>query len=251
MEWCFEYLFLCPAGKNSQFAEGVVSPGPLSQPVEKTPPSPGNWTHTHAGRQLVQEPPPERSCCICKEQVSRKLDLFMLIKSAENSPYWVRIICYMSSIDVQQLHMSSRNKESRMEPDPHLSHFSFSPDYNRILPSCPQRTVLTAPTRNTATTPSCCLPPRATWAALRLVTVAQRLSAEERGRPPQISLLVATVSLSPEMMDSVLALVRLSQWHLNLSVTVDTLEVCSLDEATWGGCRADVTEEHYAKTTCT
>lgn len=138
-----------------------------------------------------------------------------------------------------------------MEPHPHFSHSSSSADCSRIRPSCPRRTLLTAPTRNTATTPSCCLPPPATWAALRPVTVAQRLSAEERGRPPQISPSVATVSLSPETMDSVLTPVRLSQRHLNLSVTVDTLELCLLDEATRGGCRVDVTEEHYAKTTCT
>lgn len=134
--------------------------------------------------------------------------MFMLIKKGRKL---LILSQNMMLYVMQQFHMSSRNKESRMEPQPHLSHFSSSPDCSRILPSCPQRTLLTAPTRNTATTPSCCLPPPAIWAALRPATVAQRLSAEERGRPPQISPLVATVSLSPEMMDSVLALVRLSQ----------------------------------------
>lgn len=70
-------FFLCirfrPAGENSQFVEGVVLAGPVPQPVQKAPPSAGYRTHTHAGRQLVQEPPAEGSRRLGQEQVAASI----------------------------------------------------------------------------------------------------------------------------------------------------------------------------------
>lgn len=77
-------IFLFSPGKNSQFVEGVVPPRSLPQPVQETPLGPGNGTHTHTGRQLVQEPPPKRPCCFCKEQVSQKCHAFMLIMNTND-----------------------------------------------------------------------------------------------------------------------------------------------------------------------
>lgn len=71
------YFSMCSPGKNSQFVERVVPPGPLPQPVQETPLGPGHGTHTHTGRQLVQEPPPKRPCCIRKEQVKLKNDTLL------------------------------------------------------------------------------------------------------------------------------------------------------------------------------
>lgn len=79
----FLCLFLRPAGENSQFVEGVVLAGPVPQPVQKAPPRPGNWTHTHASWQLVQEPPAEGSRCVGQKQVARP---FHCVEAAEKQP---------------------------------------------------------------------------------------------------------------------------------------------------------------------
>lgn len=47
----------------------MVPPGPLPKPVQETAPGPGHGTHAHTGRQLVQEPTPERQGRVGKEQV--------------------------------------------------------------------------------------------------------------------------------------------------------------------------------------
>lgn len=57
-------------GENTQFAERVVPPRPLPQPIQETAFGPGHRSHAHTGRQLVQEPAPKRPRCLCKEQVS-------------------------------------------------------------------------------------------------------------------------------------------------------------------------------------
>lgn len=71
-------IFMSFPGKNTQFAERVVPPRPLPQPVQETAFGPGHRAHTHTGRQLVQEPPPKRPRCIRKEQVSKTLHRFVL-----------------------------------------------------------------------------------------------------------------------------------------------------------------------------
>lgn len=66
------HITLSHPGKNSQFAERVVPPGPIPQPVQEKAFGPGHWAHAHAGRQLVQEPSPKGPGRIRKEQVCLK-----------------------------------------------------------------------------------------------------------------------------------------------------------------------------------